>query len=149
MIAWIKNIWGRATSPFYKMLTPQQEEQALFGSINALNQQAFQMNKGIAPNEGIKEIPLQKEIYTPPKQPQPVQNAQNVPQAQAQVQAQVQVHQPQAVQQDLSPLIDRVTSLEKQVTRFVNLIERNVAKNAKEITIRIKLNEDNDSTNSK
>ena len=106
------------------MLTPQQEEQALFGSINALNQQAFQMNKGIAPNEGIKEIPLQKEIYTPPKQPQ-------------------------AVQQDLSPLIDRVTSLEKQVTRFVNLIERNVAKNAKEITIKIKLNEDNDSTNSK
>ena len=145
MIAWIKNIWGRVTSPFYKMLTPQQEEQALFGSINALNQQAFQMNKGIAPNEGIKEIPLQKEIYTTPPQPQPIQS---VPQPQAQVH-QPQVHQPQVIQQDLSPLIDRVTSLEKQVTRFVNLIERNVAKNAKEITIKIKLNEDNDSTNSK
>ena len=130
------------------MLTPQQEEQALFGSINALNQQAFQMNKGIAPNEGIKDIPLHKEIYTPPKQPQPIQSAPQ-PQVQPQVQAQVQVQQPQVAQQDISPLIDRVTSLEKQVTRFVNLIERNVAKNAKEITIRIKLNEDNDSTNSK
>jgi len=125
------------------MLTQQQEEQALFGAINQLNKDSHLLNKNLAPNEGIKAIPLHKEIYTPPKQPQPVQNVQNVPQAQ------VQVHQPQAVQQDLSPLIDRVTSLEKQVTRFVNLIERNVAKNAKEITIKIKLNEDNDSTNSK
>ena len=30
--------------------------------------------------------------------------------------------------------------------KFVTLIERNVAKNAKEINIRIKLNENNDST---
>jgi len=125
------------------MLTQQQEEQALFGAINQLNKDSHLLNNNLAPNEGIKAIPLHKEIYTPPKQPQPVQNVQNVSQAQ------VQVHQPQAVQQDLSPLIDRVTSLEKQVTRFVNLIERNVAKNAKEITIKIKLNEDNDSTNSK
>jgi hypothetical protein len=55
----------------------------------------------------------------------------------------------QPVQQDLSPLIDRITAVEKQVTKFVNLIERNVAKNAKEINIRIKLNENNDSTDSK
>ena len=52
---------------------------------------------------------------------------------------------PVVQQQDLTPLIDRVTALEKQVTKFVNLIERNVAKNAKEINIRIKLNENNDS----
>ena len=116
------------------MLTPQQEEAELFGSINALNKQAFQMNKNIAPNEGIKNIPLQKEIYGQPPQPQ-----QHIPQPQAPVQP----------QQDLSPLIDRVTSLEKQVTRFINLIERNVAKNAKEINIRIKLNENNDSPDSK
>ena len=56
------------------MLTPQQEEAELFGSINALNKQAFQLNKGIAPNEGIKDIPLQKEIYSKPKPAQlPVQ----------------------------------------------------------------------------
>ena len=126
------------------MLTPEQEEAELFGSINALNKQAFQLNKGIAPNEGIKSIPLQKEIYEPstPRPPQP----QHIPQPQAPVQRPVQHIQPQ---QDLSPLIDKITSLEKQVTRFVNLIERNVAKNAKEINIRIKLNENNDSTDSK
>ena len=146
MIAWIKSIWGRVTSPFYKMLTPQQEEVALFGAINQMNKDAHLMNKNIAPNEGIKNIPLQKEIYSRPPQPQ----QQHIPQPQAPVQQ--HVPQPQAPvqpQQDLSPLIDRVTSLEKQVTRFVNLIERNVAKNAKEINIRIKLNENNDSTDSK
>jgi hypothetical protein len=127
------------------MLTPQQEERALFGAINQMNKDAHLMNKNIAPNEGIKNIPLQKEIYGQPPQPQ-----QHIPQPQAPVQQ--HIPQPQAPvqpQQDLSPLIDRVTSLEKQVTRFVNLIERNVAKNAKEINIRIKLNETNDSTDSK
>ena len=127
------------------MLTPQEEENALFGAINQLNKDSHLLNKNLAPNEGIKAIPLHKEIYAEPGKPRPIQN---VPQPQAPVQ-QAPVQQPRAVQQDLSPLIDRVTSLEKQVTRFVNLIERNVAKNAKEITIRIKLNEDNDSTNSK
>ena len=135
MTAWIKSIWGRVTSPFYKMLTPQQEEAELFGSINALNKQAFQLNKGIAPNEGIKDIPLQKEIYSKPKPAQlPVQHVPVQPSVE-------RIQQPVQPQQDISPLIDRVTSLEKQVTRFVNLIERNVAKNAKEITIRIKLND--------
>ena len=133
-------MWGRVTSPFYKMLTPQEEEAALFGAINQMNKDAHLLNKGIAPNEGVKHIPLAKDIYTDtPPQPQ------HIPQPQAPVQP----VQPVQQQQDLSPLIDRVTSLEKQVTRFVNLIERNVAKNAKEINIRIKLNENNDSTDSK
>ena len=125
------------------MLTPEQEEHALFGAINDLNKEAYHLNKGIAPNEGIKEVPLQKEIYTPHTQSPPVQH---MPQPHPTGQQHIQHIQPQ---QDLSPLIDKVTSLEKQVTRFVNLIERNVAKNAKEINIRIKLNENNDSTNSK
>ena len=94
---------------------------------------------------------LHKDIYQPQRpptqhipQPPPPQQ-QPIPQPIPQ-----QVPQPQIVpQQDLSPLIDRITSLEKQVTKFVNLIERNVAKNAKEINIRIKLNENNDSTDSK
>ena len=144
MIAWIKNTWGRVTSPFYKMLTPQQEEAALFGVINQMNKDAHLMNKNIAPNEGIKNIPLNKEIYKQPQQQSPPPTP--PPVYQQPIQQVVSQHQPQ---QDLSPLIDRVTSLEKQVTRFVNLIERNVAKNAKEINIRIKLNENNDSTDSK
>ena len=129
------------------MLTPEQEQQHLLGAINNLNKEAFQMNKSIAPNEGIKNVPLVAGIQTNPRAhpqqapPQP----QHIPQPQAPVQP-IQHIQPQ---QDLTPLIEQITSLEKQVTRFVNLIERNVAKNAKEITIRIKLNEDNDSTNSK
>ena len=129
------------------MLTPEQEQQALFGAINQLNKDAHLLNKNIAPNEGVQSVPLVKEIYQPPR---PV--TQNIPQQpQPQIQPQIQP-QPQIQvqpQQDLSPLIDRITSLEKQVTRFVDLIERNVAKNAKEINIRIKLNENNDSTNSK
>ena len=125
------------------MLTPQQEENALFGAINQMNKDAHLLNKNIAPNEGIKNIPLNEEIYSKPQQQAPTPPH---PLYQQPIQQVVPQHQPV---QDLSPLIDRVTSLEKQVTRFVNLIERNVAKNAKEINIRIKLNENNDSTDSK
>lgn len=126
------------------MLTPQQEEMALFGAINQMNKDAHLLNKNIAPNEGIKNIPLNEEIYSKPQQQAPPPPPHPV--YQQPIQQVVPQHQPV---QDLSPLIDRVTSLEKQVTRFVNLIERNVAKNAKEINIRIKLNENNDSTDSK
>ncbi len=110
--------------------------------LHQVNAEAKTLNTGIVQKaSALQDIPIDKEIYENHRPaPQPVQP---VPQP---VQP---VPQPVQPQQDLSPLIDRVTSLEKQVTRFVNLIERNVAKNAKEITIRIKLNEDNDSTNSK
>ena len=130
------------------MLTPQQEQQQLLGAINNLNKQAFMLNKDIAPGEGVKNIPLAAGINTT-SAPAPTP-PQYIPQPQAPVQP-VQQIQPQQIQpqQDLSPLINRITSLEKQVTKFVNLIERNVAKNAKEINIRIKLNENNDSTDSK
>ena len=126
------------------MLTPEQEQEHLFAAINEINSETYKLNKGIAPNEGVKHIPLAKDIYTDtPPQPQ------HVPQPQAPVQQPIQPIQHIQPQQDLTPLIERITSLEKQVTRFVNLIERNVAKNAKEINIRIKLNETNDSTYSK
>ena len=103
--------------------------------LHQVNADAKTLNTGIVQeSSALQHIPIDKEIYEN-HQPgtHPVQSTPH----------------PVQPQQDLSPLIDRVTSLEKQVTRFVNLIERNVAKNAKEITIRIKLNEDNDSTNSK
>ena len=126
------------------MLTPEQEQRALFGAINQLNKDAHFLNKNISPDEGVQNVPLAKDIYQP--QPPPIQN---IPQQPIPQQPIPQI-QPQILpQQDLSPLIDRITSLEKQVTKFVNLIERNVAKNAKEINIRIKLNENNDSPDSK
>ena len=105
--------------------------------IHQLNQQAHELNKGMVQKSAtMQEVPLKKDIYKEHRQAQP---ARPVPQ-------QVPVPQQPVVQQDLSPLIDRITSVEKQITKFVNLLERNVAKNAKEINIRIKLNENNDST---
>lgn len=107
--------------------------------LHQMNAMAHGLNKDIVQKSAtMQDIPLTKEIYSDHK-PRPQQ--QHIPQQQApqispNVQPQVNVQS-----QDLTPLIDRVTSLEKQVTRFVNLIERNVAKNAKEINIRIKLNE--------
>ena len=116
--------------------------------LHSLNLEAKAMNKNIVQKSAtMNDIPMQTEIYQQPPQPQP----QHVPPPQ---QGQIPAapspaQQPlvqQVIQQDLEPLIERVVSLEKQVTKFVNLIERNVAKNAKEINIRIKLNENNDST---
>ena len=118
--------------------------------LHSLNLEAKAMNKNIVQKSAtMNDIPMQTEIYQQPPQPQP----QHVPPPQ---QGQIPAapspaQQPlvqQVIQQDLEPLIERVVSLEKQVTKFVNLIERNVANNAKEINIRIKLNENNDSTDS-
>ena len=103
-----------------------------------MNAMAHSLNKDIVQKSAtMQDIPLAKEIYSDHK-PTPQQHIpqEQAPQHSPNVQPQVNVQS-----QDLTPLINRVTSLEKQVTRFVNLIERNVAKNAKEINIRIKLNE--------
>ena len=152
MIRWTKklinNIWGRLSSPFFKLVTPEQKQQIENAAekhfLHQLNAQAHSLNKDLVQKSAtMQEIPLSKHIYSDqrPQQPQP----QPAPQPASQPVQQVT----QPVQQDLSPLIDRITAVEKQVTKFVNLIERNVAKNAKEINIRIKLNEKNDSTDSK
>jgi hypothetical protein len=112
--------------------------------LHQVNAEAKTLNTGIVQKtSALQDIPIDTEIYKPQQQIQPPAHEQPAQPIQP-IQPQQQI-----VRQDLSPLIDRVTSLEKQVTKFVNLIERNVAKNAKEITIRIKLNENNDSTNSK
>jgi len=111
--------------------------------LHQVNAEAQTLNTGIVQKtSALQDIPIDNEIYKPTT---PAQSPQSPsPQIQQQI-----TTPPQIVQQDLSPLIDRVTSLEKQVTKFVTLIERNIAKNAKEINIRIKLNENNDSTDSK
>lgn len=148
MIRWTKklinNIWGRLSSPFSKLVTPEQLQQLEAKQfIHSLNAQAHGLNKGIVQKSAtMNDIPLNKEIYQKPQQAVPQQPPPQVPHPQPPPVQQI-------VQQDLTPLIDRITAVEKQVTRFVNLIERNVAKNAKEINIRIKLNENNDSTDSK
>jgi len=106
--------------------------------MHGLNAQAFSLNKGIVQKSAtMQDIPLSKDCYTPER-----------PQHNPQIQAQ-QVHVPPQPQINTDPallnnLIERVSSVEKHITKFVNLIEKQVARNAKEINIRIKLN--NDST---
>jgi hypothetical protein len=125
-------------------------------AIHNLNAQSHDLNQHIVQRSAtMQEVPMDQTVYQEAeKARQRIAERQNPQQVVQQVQQPVQsqpIPQPvqQIVQQDLTPLIDRITAVEKQVTKFVNLIERNVAKNAKEINIRIKLNEKNDSTDSK
>ena len=140
---------GRATSLFFKIMDPE-----IAKAIHSLNAQSNALNKHIVQKSAtMQEVPMDQTVYQEAeKARQRIAERRNPQQVVQQVQQPVQP-QPtphpvqQIVQQDLTPLIDRITAVEKQVTKFVNLIERNVAKNAKEINIRIKLNENNDSTN--
>ena len=138
-------------------MTPEQVQEAIIEKmmLHQINADVKSVNKNIVQEaSALKPIPVDNSIYQkgpvggPPPAPVSPQQ-QQVPQQQYTPPQQPQIHPQiqQIVQQDLGPLIDRVTSLETQVTKFVNLIERSVAKNAKEINIRIKLNEQNDSTN--
>lgn len=142
---------GRATSLFFKIMDPE-----IAKAIHSLNAQSHDLNKHIVQKSAtMQDVPMDQSVYEEAeKARQRIAERRNPQQVVQQVQQPVQpqpVPQPvqQIVQQDLTPLIDRITAVEKQVTKFVNLIERNVAKNAKEINIRIKLNENNDSTDSK
>ena len=146
---------GRATSLFFKIMDPE-----IAKAIHSLNAQSHDLNQHIVQKSAtMQEVPMDQTVYQEAeKARQRIAERQNPQQVVQQVQQPVQPqHAPQPapqpvqqiVQQDLTPLIDRITAVEKQVTKFVNLIERNVAKNAKEINIRIKLNENNDSTDSK
>ena len=119
------------------------EEDALKYAIHNMNKQAHGLNKDIVQKSAtMTDIPLQKDIYNQPAQ-------QHLPQQQQPVYQQP-VERPPQITGDpalLNSLIERVSAVEKQFTKFINLIERRVVKNAKEINIRIKLNENNDSTN--
>ena len=120
------------------------EDVAVKMFIHQMNDQAKNLNKDIVQKSAtMNDIPVNKEIY---KKPQPQQQ---LPQQQQQIYQQPVAPQPQITGDPalLNSLIERVSAVEKQFTRFITLIERRVAKNAKEINIRIKLNENNDSTN--
>jgi len=110
--------------------------------MHQMNHEAKSLNKDIVQRSAtMQDIPIQEEIYTQQLQPQPQQPRIVSPPHVSQV-------APQQVNTDpalLNSLIERVSSVEKQITKFVSLIERQVARNAKEINIRIKL--DNDSAN--
>jgi len=119
------------------------------GFIHELNREAFNINKKIvAETQTMRKVPLDQNVYQqqPPAprvvQPQPVNNVA----APAPV-----VQQPQLsglTESQLNQFLDKMSSMEKKIDRFFNLIEKRVVKNAKEINIRIKLNDLNENTNS-
>ena len=122
--------------------------------MHQLNLDAHKINKNIVgKSPGLNDIPVDKSIYQPT---QPTQT--NVVQAPIPQQIPVPQVQPQPTQQpvgqtglskeELDSFLTRMSSMEKKIDRFFNLIEKRVVKNAKEINIRIKLNELNENTNS-
>lgn len=115
--------------------------------IHDINKQTHLLNKNII-NEtaGMKKVPLNKQIYSGnPASKVPVPQQPLNPQAVAQPQV-PNIPPPNVPQNNIDEntakdFIERLTSVEKKIDRFFNLIERRVVKNAKEINIRIKLNE--------
>jgi len=118
--------------------------------IHQLNADANRVNKAIVqPSSTMNPVPMDKTIYQPTSQPvqQPIQQpAQQQPVPVNNV-APVQqpVAQPLVDEKVTKEFIDRLTSVEKKIDRFFNLIEKRVVKNAKEVIIRIKLNENSNS----
>ena len=120
------------------------DEDAVKLAIHDMNKQAHGLNRDIVQKSAtMNDIPLQKDIYKQPAR-RPVPQQQQPVYQQPVASPQPQITGDPAL---LNSLIERVSAVEKQFTKFITLIERRVAKNAKEIIIRIKLNEDNDSTN--
>lgn len=124
---------GPSAPPFF-----MDNETKLF--IHQMNAMAHGLNKDIVQKSAtMQDIPIDKTIYGKQPDTSVQAPAPNV-QAPAPNVQQLESRPAPAVQQNIQPLVDRVTTIEKQLTRIVNLIEKNIAKNAKEINIRIKLN---------
>ena len=147
-ISKLKNInkeWPRVIArPFLKIMDPVKQ------LIHQLNADANRVNKAIVqPSSTMNPVPMDKTIYQPTQQPvqQPVQQA--VVQQPGPVNHVAPVQQPVAQplvdEKVTKEFIDRITSVEKKIDRFFNLIEKRVVKNAKEVIIRIKLNENSNS----
>ena len=124
--------------------------------MHQLNLDAHNINKNIVgKSNSLNDIYVDKTIYQPNP---PVQTQQQPTVVQASAPELIPTPQAQMVQQpvvqsgiskeELDSFLTRVSSMEKKIDRFFNLIEKRVVKNAKEINIRIKLNELNENTDS-
>ena len=119
--------------------------------MHQINLDAHQINKNIVgQSNSLREIPIDKTIYQPTVQPQPqVMNVVQAPLPQPIPVPQVSnqpVVQSSLTKEEMDNFLARMSSMEKKIDRFFNLIEKRVVKNAKEINIRIKLNELNENT---
>ena len=121
------------------------EEDALKFAMHQINASAKSLNKDIVQKSAtMQNIPTRDDIYQQarPKAQPKRQASQNIPPPQVSHPVPQQVNTDPAL---LNSLIERVASVESQITKFVNLVQKQVARNAKEINIRIKL--DNVPTN--
>lgn len=114
--------------------------------VHSINKDANKLNNNIITRtSALQNIPINN-IYTKPSAPQPSnQNTTSV--------AAVSPVAPNTYQQQdfkkIESLINNLQSLEKKIDRFFKLIEKRVVNNSKEINIRIKLKETDESTDSK
>jgi hypothetical protein len=134
---------------FFKKMDPVK------GFIHELNREAFKLNKNIvAETQTMQKVPLNQKIYNeqqPTPQVVPSAPMSNAASAVPKSQAVAVTPQPQysgLTEVQLNQFMDKMSSMEKKIDRFFNLIEKRVVKNAKEINIRIKLNDLNENTNS-
>lgn len=122
--------------------------------MHQINLDAHKINTNIVgKSSSLRDVPIDKSIYQQTSTAQP-----NVVQAPIPQQIPIPQVQPQPTQQptvqtglskeELDSFLTRMSSIEKKIDRFFNLIEKRVVKNAKEINIRIKLNELNENTDS-
>ena len=138
----INKVWPSVIArPFLKIMDPVKQ------LIHQLNADANRVNKAIVqPSSTMNPVPMDKTIYQPTPQPgqQAVVQQQPVPVNNV-APVQQPVAQPLVDEKVTKEFIDRITSVEKKIDRFFNLIEKRVVKNAKEVIIRIKLNENSNS----
>lgn len=119
--------------------------------IHQINKEAYGINKNLVQKtNSLTSVPM-KDIYGPePTTKQTPVQSPHPPTAPA-VESVSTTPVFSTPAPDITPvssentekLIKRLISVEKKIDRFFNLIEKRVVKNAKEINIRIKLNEDN------
>jgi hypothetical protein len=119
--------------------------------MHQLNIDAASINKNIVgKSASLNNIEVDRSIYKPAPTAQPNVVQAPIPQQipVPQVQPQQPVVQTGLSKEELDSFLTRMSSMEKKIDRFFNLIEKRVVKNAKEINIRIKLNELNENTDS-
>lgn len=166
MMTRLKTFWHRWTSKQTKINTerPSVNARSFFKLsyimdhikefMHQLNLDAHNINKNIVgKSNSLNDIHVDKTIYQsdPTVQAQPtvvqVPSPELIPVTQTQV-VQQPVVQSGISKEELDGFLTRMSSMEKKIDRFFNLIEKRVVKNAKEINIRIKLNELNENTDS-
>ena len=128
--------------------------ESIKGFIHELNREAYKLNKNIvAETTTMQKVPLDQNIYNnsaPARSPvSPTPQVTSVNNSQPQQVNPIPAPITTGVSQEqLNQFLDKMSSMEKKIDRFFNLIEKRVVKNAKEINIRIKLNDTNENTDS-